>query len=164
MDLLFPRKKEKKYQLYAAYGAAWAGIRRGGRKITIYISVNHSITLLLQSSMSPTCCAWVPTCSRARTSAKVTWICLPPEWDVTLPLFPLFLCFQIFLSHFYELISHIQQRQRLKAQPEAGRRTKSNPSFKKWLCKMMNDGGHKWMEDGGSSVWLLLFVGPFKSL
>lgn len=92
-----PGKKKRSTSCMLYMAKAWAGIRRGGRKITVYISVNHGITLLLQSSVSPTCCAGVPTCSRTRTSAKVTWICLPPEWDVTLPLFPLFLCFQIFL-------------------------------------------------------------------
>lgn len=67
------------------------------QKITIFISVIHSITPLTTSSMSLTYWAGARTCSQTRTSAKVTGRCLPQVRDVAKPLFPLFLCFEIFL-------------------------------------------------------------------
>lgn len=102
-DLLFPQKKKKKnmdaaaVDLHMLHGNYPTDPKKR-QKITISIGVNHSITPLLQhSSMSPTFWAGVLTCSHTRTSAKVTRRRRPALPDVAKPLFPLFLCFQIFL-------------------------------------------------------------------
>lgn len=81
----FPQEKKKRSSSCTPHMAkAWAGIRRGGRKSSVCMSVDHGRSLLLPSSKSPT----------HLCKGNVN---LPPEWDVTLPLLPLFLCSQIFL-------------------------------------------------------------------
>lgn len=142
-DLLFPEKQiDVPARLHMPKENNEADPKKR-QKITINISVNHSVTPHTTIQHVSNLLGRSSSCSQTRSPAKVTWRCLPPVRDVAKPRFPLFLCLEIFLaSHFYELISCSQEhkRQRLKAQPEAGRRTKSNRWLKKWPLCRQTDG------------------------
>lgn len=132
MDLLFPRKKEKKYQLYAVYGKSMSRDPKRRQE-------NHRLHQCQPRHYPPTTVQRVSNLLRRSSYMQSNaYLC---KGNVNLSAtrvrchtasVPFVSVLSDFLvSHFYELISHIQERQRLKAQPEAGRRTKSNLSFKK---------------------------------
>lgn len=118
MDLLFPRKKEKKYQLYAAYGKS---VSRDPKRR----QENHRLQQCQPRHSPPTTVQPVSNLLRRSSYMQASAHLCKGNGNLSVRCHTASVPFvsvlsDFLVSHFYELISssHIQERQRLRAQLE----------------------------------------------